>query len=46
VPDKVRQALGVENGGSVVFARAKDEHYRILTEAQFWDLFEPEEPAP
>ncbi|UQA56780.1 ATP-binding protein [Polyangium aurulentum] len=46
VPDKVRRALGVENGGSVVFVQAKDEHYRILTEAQFWDLFEPEEPAP
>lgn len=42
VPEEVRTALGLEHGGGVYFVPEKDDqHYRMLTNAQFWDLFEP-----
>jgi hypothetical protein len=44
IPDEVRKALGLEQGGGVCFVPEKDDkHYRMLTNAQFWDLFEPRE---
>lgn len=44
VPEEVRTALGLEQGGGVYFVPEKDDqHYRMLTNAQFWDLFEPRE---
>jgi hypothetical protein len=47
VPEDVRQKLGLEHGGGVVFVREKDAgHYRMLTDDQYQDLFEPREPSP
>lgn len=44
VPEDVRKALHLEHGGGVCFVPEKDDqHYRMLTNAQFWDLFEPRE---
>jgi predicted ATPase len=42
IPEDVRKALHLEHGGGVFFVPEKDDqHYRMLTNAQFWDLFEP-----
>ena len=47
LPEDVRQKLGLEHGGGVVFVREKDAgHYRMLTDDQYQDLFEPREPLP
>jgi len=44
VPEDVRKALHLEHGGGVYFVPEEDDqHYRMLTNAQFWDLFEPRE---
>lgn len=41
VPEEMRTALHLEHGGGVFFVLEKDdEHCRMLTDAQFWDLFE------
>lgn len=45
IPDKVRRALSLSEGGLVVFVPAKDGHYQMLTTTQFWDLFEEETPS-
>lgn len=47
VPEDVRRKLGLQHGGGVVFVREKDAgHYRMLTDEQYQDLFEPREPSP
>ncbi|WP_309891681.1 AAA family ATPase [Archangium sp.] len=47
VPADVREALGLENGGGVVFIREKNAgHYRMLTNAQFLDMLEPRKTSP
>jgi hypothetical protein len=47
IPEDVRQKLGLEHGGGVVFVRERDAgHYRMLTDDQYLDLFEPREPKP
>lgn len=43
LPDHAREDLGLAQGGGVVFVRGKDGHYRMLTNDQFVDLFEPRE---
>jgi hypothetical protein len=47
VPDDVRKALGLEQGGGVVFVEEKDsKHFRMLTDDQFCDLIEPWRTSP
>lgn len=47
VPAQVRETLGLENGGGVVFVREKNAgHYRMLTNAQFLDMLEPRKTSP
>lgn len=38
VPDDVRKALGLEQGGGVAFVQEKDGHFCMLTDAQLVDL--------
>jgi hypothetical protein len=42
VPDEVRAALGLSQGGGVTFVEEKDhKHFRMLSDEQFLDLIEP-----
>lgn len=45
IPADIRQKLGLGQGGGVVFIEDNDGHFRMLTNDQFFDLFEKREPA-
>jgi hypothetical protein len=46
VPDDVRRALGVADGGGVTFAEGKDGLFYMLGDAQLLDMIEPGAPRP
>jgi AbrB family looped-hinge helix DNA binding protein len=45
IPQDVREKLGLAHGGGVVFLEDNDGHFHMLTNDQFFDLFEKREPA-